>query len=165
MTRRQRVALGVIVALGLLLRTVYFFSAVHSDGFVWADPDGYIGQALRLVRRGEWVWNFSAIVYTFNGHRYALPPGYFVFLSLFMLFPRFPLTAEVAQLLLGVISIPLVFALGRRVHSVTAGLFAAAGFALWVPNIFNVWSTSQETLYIPLILLTRQHRENTWGRF
>jgi hypothetical protein len=30
---------------------------------------------------------------------------------------------------------------------------AAAGYAVWIPNILNVWSTSQEALYGPLILL------------
>lgn len=77
---------------------------------------------------------------------------YSVFLSVFALWPGFPLSAQVAQIGLAVVSIALVFALGRRVHSARAGLLAAAIYALWVPNIFNVWSTSQETLYLPLIV-------------
>ena len=56
-------------------------------------------------------------------------------------------------MLLSVATIPVMFALGRRMHSAAAGLIAAASFAVWVPNIFNVWSTSQETVYIPLVLL------------
>ena len=31
------------------------------------------------------------------------------------------------------------------------GLIAAGGFALWALNILNVWHTSQEALYIPLV--------------
>ena len=77
---------------------------------------------------------------------------YSVFLSIFALFPGFPLTAQIAQVALSIASIVLVFALGRRLHSPASGLIAAAAYAVWVPNIFNVWSTSQETLYVPLIL-------------
>ena len=77
---------------------------------------------------------------------------YSVFLSMFALCPGFPLSAQVAQVGLAVVSIALVFALGRCVHSTRAGLIAASLYALWVPNIFNVWSTSQETLYVPIIL-------------
>src|SRR4030095_7031802 len=50
-------------------------------------------------------------------------------------------------------AIALVYELGRQLQSARAGLIAAAAYALWAPNILNVWSTSQETLYIPLVLL------------
>jgi hypothetical protein len=154
MSSRQHLVLWLIVALGAAVRLTYLLDAVNSPGFVWEDPDKYMTQAFHLVRRGEWHWTFNAVVYSINGQRHALPPGYSVFLSLFTLFPGLPVTALVAQALLAVASIPLVFSLGRQIHSVAAGLIAAGGFAVWVPNIFNVWSTSQETLYIPLILIT-----------
>ena len=109
-------------------------------------------QAIRLGGRDGWAWTFDAVTYTINGQRHALPPMYSVFLSMFALWPGFPLSAQVAQVGLSVVSIALVFALGRRVHSTRAGLVAASLYALWVPNIFNVWSTSQETLYVPVIL-------------
>ena len=109
-------------------------------------------QAIRLGGRDGWAWTFDAVTYTINGQRHALPPMYSVFLSMFALWPGFPLSAQVAQVGLAVVSIALVFALGRRVHSTRAGLVAASLYALWVPNIFNVWSTSQETLYVPVIL-------------
>jgi hypothetical protein len=38
------------------------------------------------------------------------------------------------------------------VHSTAAGLWGAAASALSVPSILGVWSTSQETLYLPLLL-------------
>jgi len=151
MTRPQRAALIGIVLVGLTLRVAYFVHAVRMPGFVWEDPDGYAAHALTLTPHG-WHWTFQAVSFRINGQQHALPPMYPVFLSLFALFPGFPMTAQIAQVGLAVLTIALVFALGRRIHSVRAGLVAAAAYALWVPNINNVWSTSQETLYVPLIL-------------
>jgi hypothetical protein len=151
-TRRERLTLVGILAIALALRVTYLVNAWQSPGYAWEDPDGYAIQALKLAGPEGWQWTFRAVTYTINGQPHALPPGYSVFLSCFALFPAFPATAQVAQALLGVVATWLVFALGRRAHSTRAGLIAAAGYAIWVPNIFNVWSTSQELVYIPLIL-------------
>ena len=151
-TAAHRAALIAIVAAGLALRLAYFAHAVHTPGYTWEDPDKYIAQAMRLAGPDGWRWTYRAVTYTINGQRHALPPMYSVFLSLFVLFPGFPLTAQIAQIFLSAAAIWLVFALGRLAHTPRAGLLAATAYALWVPNIFNVWSTSQETLYIPLIL-------------
>lgn len=144
--------LGLILTVGLAVRIVYLVHALHSPGYVWEDPDGYARQAMRLAGPDGWSWTFQAVTYLINGQRHALPPLYSVFLSVFALFPGFPVTALAAQVVLAAGANGVVFALGRHLHSTRAGLLAAAGYALWVPNIFNVWSTSQETLYIPLIL-------------
>ena len=152
--RRAAVALAAIVAAGLALRLGYLTHALGMPGFEWEDPDRYMRQALRLAGGGDgWHWTFDAVTHTLNRQRHALPPMYPVFLSVFALFPGFPVSAIAGQAVLGTLAIVLVFELGRLVHSVRAGLIAAGGFAIWVPNIFNVWSTSQETLYIPLVLL------------
>ena len=151
-TRRQIITLLAILTFGLGVRLTALVNALHSPGYSWQDPDGYMTQAIRLGGRDGWTWTFDAVTYTINGQRHALPPMYSVFLSMFALWPGFPLSAQVAQVGLAVVSIALVFALGRCVHSTRAGLVAASLYALWVPNIFNVWSTSQETLYVPIIL-------------
>ena len=151
--RQTAIALAAIVATGLALRLGYLTYALATPGFEWQDPDLYMRQALRLTRDDGWRWTFDAVTHTLNRQRHALPPMYPVFLSVFALFPGFPVSALVAQAALGALAILLMFELGRLVHSARAGLIAAAGFAIWVPNIFNVWSTSQETLYIPLVLL------------
>ena len=145
--------LALIVTLGAVLRVGYLVHALGSPGYVWEDPDGYSQKALQLIGPDGWRWTFDAVTHTINGQRHALPPLYSVFLSLFALFPGYPVTAQVGQLVLGVLSIVLLFGLGRRIHSTAAGLVASAACALWVPGIFGVWSTSQETLYLPLILL------------
>jgi 4-amino-4-deoxy-L-arabinose transferase-like glycosyltransferase len=151
-TRAHLVVLLGILALGCALRLTALSAALHTPGYVWEDPDGYMAQAVRLAGPDGWAWTFEAVTYGINGQRHALPPLYSVFLSMFALWPGFPLSAQVAQVVLAVVSIALVFALGRRVHSTRAGLIAAAINALWVPNIFGVWSTSQEALYIPVLL-------------
>jgi len=153
-TRSQRIWLAVILAVALALRVWYFATAIHTPGYVWQDPDGYVEQALKLSNNGQhWQWTFKAVTYGINGREHALPPGYSVFLSIFAMFPGFPRTAQVAQIVLAVGSVALVFVLGRLIHSTTAGLVAAAGYALWVPSVFAVWSTSQETFYLPVMLL------------
>ena len=152
LTRAQIATLALIAAVGLAIRLTALYDALQSPGYRWEDPDGYMTQALRLAGDGRWRWTFDAVTYAINNQRHALPPMYSVFLSIFALFPGFPLTAQIAQVVLSIASILLVFALGRRLHSISSGLIAAGAYALWVPNIFNVWSTSQETLYVPLIL-------------
>jgi 4-amino-4-deoxy-L-arabinose transferase-like glycosyltransferase len=137
----------------LAIRLWYLGVVTATPGFVWDDPDKYLEHGLALVRGGRWHWTFEAVRYSINGRNHALPPLYAVFLSLFALFPHFPLTARLAQIGLALVAIALIFALGRIVHATRAGLLAAAAYAIWVPNILNVWSTSQETLYIPLVLL------------
>jgi hypothetical protein len=151
--RQYLIPLAIVVYVGLAIRISYLEHARQTPGYTWEDPDGYMGQALKLAQYGAgWRWTFEAVTYDIEGRRHALPPGYSIFLSAFALGPGFPRSAQLAQILLAGVTMVLMFALGRLVHTAAAGLLAAAAYALWVPNIFNVWSTSQETVYLPLIL-------------
>jgi 4-amino-4-deoxy-L-arabinose transferase-like glycosyltransferase len=150
---RDHAWLAAILCTAFAIRLWYLLTVTATPGFVWDDPDGYVEHGLTLVRGGRWHWTFDAVQYSIAGRQHALPPLYAVFLSAFIAFPHFPLTARLAQILLAVVAVALVFALGRIIHSPRAGLLSAAAYAIWVPNILNVWSTSQETLYIPLVLL------------
>jgi len=145
-------ALAAIVAVGFGIRLLYLLVSVRTPGYSWDDPDGYLEHALLLVRADGWHWTFDVAKYVINGQVHALPPLYSVFLSIVALFPGLPISALLAQIVLSTISIALVFVLGRAVHSTPAGLWASAGYAVSVPTILNVWTTSQETLYIPLLL-------------
>jgi 4-amino-4-deoxy-L-arabinose transferase-like glycosyltransferase len=74
-------------------------------------------------------------------------------LSVFAIFPSYPFNAQVGQIVLATLTIVLVFALGSQIHSERAGLIAAGVYALWLPNLIAVWSTMQEALYVPLLVL------------
>ena len=153
LSRKHYVWLALILLLALGLRVAYFAAARQTPGYTWEDPDGYLRQALKLVQTGSWRWTFDAATYDIEYRRHALPPGYSVFLSFFALFPGFPLTAQIAQILLAIVTVVLLFAIGREIHSPATGLIVALGYAIWIPNIFSVWSTSQEAVYLPLVLL------------
>ena len=151
--RSVRLALTAIIGAGFALRMAYLLSVVRAPGFFWGDPDGYLGHALILARGPHgWHWTFDAVKYEINGQIHALPPLYSVFLSFLALFPGVPLSIQIAHVVLSTAAIGFVFALGRMVHSSATGLWAAAGYAISIPVIFNVWSSSQETIYIPLLL-------------
>jgi len=150
---RARLTLILIIAVGLAVRLAYLRLAIHTPNFTWSDPDGYLHHALLLAGGPNgWHWTFDAVRYEINGQIHALPPLYSVMLSVLALMPGLPHSALVAHVLLSTIAIAFVFGLGRLVHSTATGLWAAGAYALSVSAIFNVWSTSQETLYIPLLL-------------
>jgi hypothetical protein len=151
--RRHYLWLAVLLLVAGALRVGYLHHAMHTPDYTWGDPDGYIEQARRLTAGGGWRWTFDAVTYEIDQRRHALPPGFSVFLSFFLLFPGFPLSAQLAFIGLALLSIALLFDLGRLVHSPRAGLIAAAASALAVHNIIGVWSTSQEGLYLPLMLV------------
>lgn len=149
------VALSLIMLLGFGARTAYLLHATSQPRYQWDDPDHYELKGRLLARDGAgWRWTFDAVRHSSYDQRfYVLPPAYPVFLSLFALFPGYPFTAQVGQVFLSTLTIALLFVLGRQLHSPRAGLIAAAIYACWVPNIIAVWSTMQESLYIPLVVL------------
>jgi 4-amino-4-deoxy-L-arabinose transferase-like glycosyltransferase len=154
LTKKNVTWLVVILVVGLALRTAYLLSVTSNPHFTWIDPDSYMEDARELAGNGNgWRWTFEAVEHSVEGRHYALPPLYPVFLSLFALFPFFPLTAQFGQVVLATLAIVFVFELGRQIHFSRAGLIAAGVYALWLPNIIAVWSTMQEALYVPLVLL------------
>ena len=146
--------LAAILVVGFALRLAYLLHVALQPGFRWHDPDFYLRGGRQLAEGPHgWHWTFDAVTLWIGGRRHMLPPLYPVFLSLFASFPHLPLTALLGQLALSVGAIVLIFDLGRRLHSRRTGLIAAGSFALWALNIFNVWQTSQEALYVPLVVL------------
>lgn len=88
------------------------------------------------------------------------PPGYPVFLgALYWLFDLLPFDvshlgiASGANVVLSTLTVPLVFALGRRINGVTAGLVAAAAFALLPNAIYNTGVALTESLFLPMTVL------------
>jgi 4-amino-4-deoxy-L-arabinose transferase-like glycosyltransferase len=153
LSRRTHVLLGAIVCAGLLLRLLYIAHATARPGYRLDDPDSYLrqGEGIALGDTG-WRFDFEVVEHAVEGRRYVLPPLYPVFLSLFALLPGFPLNVLAGQAMLAALGCFCAFLLGREIHSDRAGLIGAAFYALWFPNIIAVWSTMQETLFIPLVL-------------
>ncbi len=151
--RRTLVLLGAIVCFGLFLRLSYLAHATGRPGYRLDDPDSYLRQGERIALGASgWRFDFEVVEHAVEGRRYALPPLYPVFLSFFALLPGFPINALIGQVILAALGCLAVFLLGREIHSDRAGLVAATLYALWFPNIIAVWSTMQETLFIPLLL-------------
>ncbi len=152
-SRRTLVLLALVLGLALLLRLLYIAHATSRPGFRVDDPDSYLRQGERIaLGPSGWRFDFDVVEHAVEGRRYALPPLYPVFLSLFALLPGFPVNVLVGQSLLAVLGCLCAFALGREIHCDRAGLIATLLYALWFPNIIAVWSTMQETLFIPLLL-------------
>jgi 4-amino-4-deoxy-L-arabinose transferase-like glycosyltransferase len=113
----------------------------RGDGYHYAIPDG-----------GEVPGGLYPTAY--------YPPGYPLFLgALFWLVDLLPfdvdhLSALVgANVVLSVLTIPLVFALGRRLNGVTAGLVAAGVMAVLPNAIFHTGVALTETLFLFLMVL------------
>ncbi len=153
LSRRTGVFLGIVLLASLVLRLLYMAHAVQRPGYRIDDPDNYLKHAEKIARGPSgWGFDFDVVEHPVEGRRYVLPPLYPVFLSLFVTLPGYPVNALVGQALLAVIGCLSVFLMGRGVHSDRAGLAAAALYALWFPNVIAVWSTMQETVFIPLLL-------------
>ena len=165
--------LGLVVAAGFLIRLLVLLDVTANPRFVWHDPDSYAAKGLALAGDASgtgWEWSFDAVRHGVDGHDYALPPLYPAFLSLFALGRGFPFTAQLGQLLLATLTIVLIFWLGRALHSTRAGIIAAGAYAVWFPNVIAVWSTMQEALYVPLVVLAfvlflRARDKPSWLRF
>jgi 4-amino-4-deoxy-L-arabinose transferase-like glycosyltransferase len=161
LTPRQRTVLLVVVAGAAVLRIAWALwaatppvsfrdpaayqmlgdSLARGDGYQYAIPDG-----------GEVPGGLYPTAY--------YPPGYPLFLgALFWLVDLLPfdvdhLAALVgANVVLSVLTIPLVFALGRRLHGVTAGLVAAGVMAVLPNAVFHTGVALTETLFLFLLVL------------
>jgi Dolichyl-phosphate-mannose-protein mannosyltransferase len=149
--RRDLVVLGAILLAALAVRLAYLLPLLRDPAFDLVDPDRYLYGG-EMLARGGFRWTFDIVRYEYAGRSFYLPPLYPVFLSLFSVFADTARAALVGQAILNVIGVALLFELGRRVHSTRAGLMAAAIYAVWFPNVIASWF-SQETLYIPLVIL------------
>jgi Dolichyl-phosphate-mannose-protein mannosyltransferase len=146
-----RYLLGAILLGALALRLSYLIPFALDPRFDWPDPDHYLMGAKILTQVG-WDWTFRAVRYEWADRYFYLPPLYPIFLSLFSVFSNMEVAAQLGQLLLSVVSVALVYEMGRLVHSARVGLLAAAVYALWFSSVIAVWFY-QETLYVPLVLL------------
>ncbi len=126
---------GGLTLLGLALRLAWVF---YTDTIpLGGDPHGYyvvginIAQGAGFVASRNELWEIPG-----PGAPTAFwPPGYpFALGALFKIFGAGVSTAQMLNALLGALTIPFVYALGRRIFDVRAGLVAAGLFAIF-PNV------------------------------
>ena len=153
MDHRAWLAVGAIAALALVLRLGYLI-VLYRDGYVWPDVDRYLANGASLVASGRFRWTFDAVAYAWGGRVYALPPLYSLYLAPFAAFPAsYPFNALVGLAVLNAAMIPVIAALGSRLHSARTGLVAALLYACWGADIAAFAAIRQEALYIPLVIV------------
>ena len=163
--RRKHLILGLIIAVALGLRIWYLSVNPLSPQFSNADDGDYYRRALRVAVTGKYVDDAWLIrppfhVFVFAGLiRAALQSG--------------GGPAEGVQLvqgfhlLLGVLMVPLCYALGARLFGQRAGLVFAAFWAVWFPFVELPATLFSEPLYLflwtlHLWLLLRFDDEGRW---
>ncbi|TMA50754.1 MAG: glycosyltransferase family 39 protein [Deltaproteobacteria bacterium] len=142
--RASRTVLPGVVTVALTLRLLH----LHAVARLLLDEPPEVGMDRWLsthiaeaVARGDWLGGWSA--------DYDSAPGYGYLLgALFRLSDRHWLPPLLLQVALGALACLLVYDLGRRLWSPTAGLLASALLALYGPALFY------ETLLVKFSLLT-----------
>ncbi|MEZ5066754.1 MAG: tetratricopeptide repeat protein [bacterium] len=129
MRRRSRIVLGIALFVGLLLRIEYFRELILSPfgRHLILDAQWYDGAARLILGGGELD----------PGRAYFRPPGYPFFLAgLYRVFGAHVDVVRVVQWLLGLVHVPICWAIARRTHgeavaAVTAVLAATYGMFVY----------------------------------
>jgi len=83
------------------------------------------------------------------------PPLYFILLHFWMkLFGSAEVAVRMLSMFFGIVAIPLTYVIGRRLHSETAGIFAAFLLALSPFQVFYSTETRMYSMYLFLALIT-----------
>lgn len=153
MRARPRVALAVIVVVGVVLRAAWAaYAARLPVGLI--DPTFYAGHAVDLAHgRGYRYLGLAPSAY--------YPPGYpFVLAAVIWILERLgigyavPTVAASVNVLLGGASIVLVYDVARRTFSdVRVGLVAAGTLALWPNLVYHSALILSETVFNFVVLL------------
>ncbi len=141
---------------GAILRVLWLHMAppaLHLD-------DAVYGLMARMIGRGNWPVFF----HTYTGRE---PLYMYLMAGVFRVFGSTGVTLRLTSALIGIVTIPLVFLLGRELFSTRVGVLAAAIMA------FNYWhiSTSRNgypNILIPpieclaMVFLWRGYRDKSW---
>ncbi|OQB20775.1 MAG: photosystem I assembly protein Ycf3 [candidate division BRC1 bacterium ADurb.Bin183] len=137
MTRRERLALFAVVLIGLLFRILFLiqFSATPFYRHPTLDARYYHNLASN-VSKGRLIQERAF----FMGPLYPYSVG-----LLYRLFGEAPIVPRLFQMALGLGCCLLLYFLGRRLFSSTAGLIAAGLYAVYKPALFYEQTLLSET--------------------
>jgi 4-amino-4-deoxy-L-arabinose transferase-like glycosyltransferase len=120
---------------------------MYDGGF--SDAIAFMDSARTLLASGHFSFRGT------DPSAYVMP-GFPAFLAVVMLFAstRFSeyLAVKLAMIVASVISVYLLYVLGRRIGGTHVGLIAAAMLAVSMPSIYTSTLTLSENLYLPLLL-------------
>jgi 4-amino-4-deoxy-L-arabinose transferase-like glycosyltransferase len=143
-TRRQRLALGGVLAVALVLRVAWCIAAAREPAGLH-DPGFYRALAAQLADGDGYVLAGEPTAY--------YPVGYPALLAgVFLVTDAHTVAVAAVNVAAGVGAVALAFALGRRIAGPTAGLAAAAVLAT-VPNlVFHTAVALSETVFVAAFL-------------
>ena len=161
-----RRAIGVwwLAAAALALRLAWVLLANPNPSLAGGDGPFYLHLANQIARGNG--MQFNGMPMAVVGPVY---PAYIAGLQLLVGEPLIQETARVGQALLSAVLALVLYAIGCRLHSSAAGLWAAGLFALDLRFIVEAGSISTETLFSLMLMLTvlaylqaRAHAKPAW---
>ncbi len=161
---RRTISAWWLAAAALALRLAWVLLANPNPSLAGGDGPFYLHLANQIARGNG--MQFNGMPMAVVGPVY---PAYLAGLQLLVGEPLIQETARVGQALLSAVLALVLYAIGCRLHSTAAGLWAAGLFALDLRFIVEAGSISTETLFSLMLMLTvlaylqaRAHAKPAW---
>ena len=161
---RREISVWWLAAAALALRLAWVLLANPNPSLAGGDGPFYLHLANQIARGNG--MQFNGMPMAVVGPVY---PAYIAGLQLLVGEPLIQETARVGQALLSAVLALVLYAIGCRLHSTAAGLWAAGLFALDLRFIVEAGSISTETLFSLMLMLTvlaylqaRAHAKPAW---
>ena len=161
---RRAISVWWLAAAALALRLAWVLLANPNPSLAGGDGPFYLHLANQIARGNG--MQFNGMPMAVVGPVY---PAYIAGLQLLVGEPLIQETARVGQALLSAVLALVLYAIGCRLHSSAAGLWAAGLFALDLRFIVEAGSISTETLFSLMLMLTvlaylqaRAHAKPAW---
>ena len=146
---RREISVWWLAAAALALRLAWVLLANPNPSLAGGDGPFYLHLANQIARGNG--MQFNGMPMAVVGPVY---PAYIAGLQLLVGEPLIQETARVGQALLSAVLALVLYAIGCRLHSTAAGLWAAGLFALDLRFIVEAGSISTETLFSLMLMLT-----------
>jgi len=142
--RRERLLLFIIVIIGTVLRIMKF-----GDSTLVMDSVVYSRLGKNLIESGRYAFgeNYNMGVF--------FPPGYPVFIGMLdLLLNDLFLSARLVSLIAGIITIVVVYLIGKELYDKESGLFSAFIYAFYPLTILISIDAYSDSLYLLFVFLT-----------